>query len=295
MNSGQQSFRSLGGASKAPRGAIGMRLCNELEGLLQGVASDGLIKTDEAARIAAWLQKNEQFADVYPFVELATKLRRVLSDGLLTIDESEDLLFVISKYTTVNPYFDQIRAGLQVLMGLLAGYAADARINEAEIRHLQQWVEDWKHLRSLWPYDECETIVTWMIANGRIAEDAGLLLELSKCVPVDGGPITEPPALTLAGICSTDPEITFSDRQFVFTGESQKCERSDMEARVYERMGHAHPRVTLKTNYLVVCDEGNPHWAFSCYGRKVEKAFELRREGHHVVIVHESDFWDALR
>ena len=291
----QRTPRPVGDATKAPRGAIGMRLCNELDGLLQGVSADGLINQHEAARIAAWLEKNDEFEDVHPFDELASKLRRALSDGLLTIEESADLKFVVDKYTTVNPYFDQIRAGLQVLMGLLAGYASDALIPEKEVRHLQQWIEDWSHLRTLWPYDECETIVTWMIANGRIAEDAARLLELSSCVPIEGSNPTTLPALTLAGICSLEPKITFADKQFVFTGESQKCVRSDMEARVYERMGHAEPRVTLKTDYLVVCDEGNPHWAFSCYGREVEKAFQLRREGHHVVIVHESDFWDALR
>lgn len=295
MNPEQPSSRPTGAAGKAPRGAIGMRLCNELDGLLRGVKADGIITPDEAARIAAWLQKNAEFDNVHPFSELASKLRHALSDGSLSNDEADDLLFVVSKYTTVNPYFDQIRAGLQVLMGLLTGYAADARIDEKEVRYLEQWIEDWKHLRTLWPYDECETIVTWMIANRRIAEDAGMLLELSRCVPVDGAPKDSLPALTVAGICSMDPEIIFRDRQFVFTGESKKCERSDMEARVYERMGHAHPRVTLETDYLVVCDEGNPHWAFSCYGRKVEKAFQLRREGHRVVIVHESDFWDALR
>lgn len=286
--------RPVGRAGKAPRGAIGMRLCNELDGLLRGVSADGVISTEEAGRIAAWLHKNEEFSDVHPFSELSTRLQRALADGVLTTDEAEDLLFVVSKYTTVNPYFDQIRAGLQVLMGLLSGYAADARINENEVQHLQQWVDDWKHLRSLWPYDECESIVTWMIANKRIAEDAAMLLELSRCVPVDGAATTTPPALTIAGICSMDPDVVFADRQFVFTGESQKGARKELEARVHERNGRAHPNVTLKTDYLVVCDEGNPHWAFSCYGRKVERAFELRREGHHVVILHESDFWNAL-
>ena len=44
----------------------------------------------------------------------------------------------------------------------------------------------------------------------------------------------------------------------------------------------------------MVCDGGNEFWAFSCYGRKVEQAYEQRRKGHHIVIVHERDFWDAL-
>jgi hypothetical protein len=34
--------------------------------------------------------------------------------------------------------------------------------------------------------------------------------------------------------------------------------------------------VTKHTNYLVVCDCGSPHWAFSCYGLKVEKAHLMR-------------------
>jgi hypothetical protein len=39
---------------------------------------------------------------------------------------------------------------------------------------------------------------------------------------------------------------------------------------------------------------GNEFWAFACYGRKVEQAYTQRRKGHHIVIVHERDFWDAL-
>lgn len=284
----------MGDITKAPRGAIGVRLCNELEGLLMGIKADTWILPQETARIVDWLDANRTYADAHPFRELAAKLTIALGDGRLSSDEIEDLLFVASKYTTVNPYFDQIRAGLQVLMGLLSGYAADARLHEAEVQHLSQWVEDWGHLKGLWPYDECETIVTWMLANKRIPEEAASILDLSRCVPVGGAPITDVPALTLAGICAIQPEIVFPERQFVFTGDSLKCDRAEMERRVFERKGQAHPRITKEIDYLVVCNAGSPHWAFSCYGRKVEKAFELRREGHKVVIVHESDFWDAL-
>lgn len=284
----------MGDISKAPRGAIGVRLCNELEGLLMGIKADGLILPEETARIAAWLEANRKFSDAHPFRELESKLTTALGDGRLSSDEVEDLLFVASKYTTVNPYFDQIRAGLQVLMGLLSGYAADARLPESEVQHLSQWIEDWGHLKGLWPYDECETIVTWMLANKRIPQEAAAILELSRCVPVGGAAPTDMPALTIAGICAIQPDIVFPDNQFVFTGNSQKCDRAEMEQRVFDRKGQAHPRVTKDIDYLVVCDEGSPHWAFSCYGRKVEKAFELRRAGHKVVIVHESDFWDAL-
>ena len=54
------------------------------------------------------------------------------------------------------------------------------------------------------------------------------------------------------------------------------------------------PNVTSQTHYLVVGAGGNPCWAFSCYGRKVEKAVDARKSGNPILIVHESDFWDAV-
>jgi hypothetical protein len=52
--------------------------------------------------------------------------------------------------------------------------------------------------------------------------------------------------------------------------------------------------VVKDTNYLVVGNKGNPCWVYSCYGRKVEKAVELRKAGHKIMIIHEDDFWDAV-
>ena len=49
-----------------------------------------------------------------------------------------------------------------------------------------------------------------------------------------------------------------------------------------------------KTNYLIVGNAGNPCWAYACYGRKIEEAVALRKEGAQVTIVNETDFWDAV-
>jgi len=58
--------------------------------------------------------------------------------------------------------------------------------------------------------------------------------------------------------------------------------------------GSAKSSVSTKTDYLVVGNAGNPCWAYSCYGRKIEEAMTLRREGAKVQIVNETDFWDAV-
>ena len=58
--------------------------------------------------------------------------------------------------------------------------------------------------------------------------------------------------------------------------------------------GMVQSAVNRKTNYLIVGTAGNPCWAYACYGRKIEEAMQLRKEGVNVVIVNETDFWDAV-
>lgn len=58
--------------------------------------------------------------------------------------------------------------------------------------------------------------------------------------------------------------------------------------------GEALPGVTAKLHYLVIGVEGNLCRAFACYGRNVEKAVALRRNGVRVVILHENDFHDTV-
>jgi NAD-dependent DNA ligase len=93
---------------------------------------------------------------------------------------------------------------------------------------------------------------------------------------------------------AVDPEITFGDRTFVFTGESERGSREHLEDHVLRRGGTTSSRVTRDTDYLIVCAQGSAYWAFAAYGRKVEYAYKLRKQGHKVVLVHEADFWDAL-
>lgn len=90
------------------------------------------------------------------------------------------------------------------------------------------------------------------------------------------------------------PEIRFPGSTFCFTGASSKFKRKEFEDLILNLGGEPHKGVTTKLNYLVIGAEGNPCWAFACYGRKVEKAVELRKKGVRVVIVHENDFHDAV-
>jgi hypothetical protein len=280
----------------SPR-SIGFRLLNELEGLLTGIHADGVINEQETLRVRRWLKENEPYAWIHPFSELQTHLEKVLADGVITSEECEDLLFVARKATSFNPYFDAMRHGLQVLMGMLAGVSADGILRDLEVRTLSDWSEEWRHLEGLWPFDECCAIVTGILVRRAVGDGAEALFDLSRQFPVAGELETqrgEMPPLLVKGLCAVNPSTTFTDSRFVFTGESTRAKRAFMEALVVERGGKPWPRVSAEMNYLIVCDEGSPFWAFSCYGRKVEQTYRLRKKGHRAVVAHANDFWDAI-
>ena len=99
---------------------------------------------------------------------------------------------------------------------------------------------------------------------------------------------------TIAGVCSCCPQITFEGKTFCFTGAFSNYTRNAATRFVEERNGLIAKSVSGKVDYLVIGSEGNPAWAYACYGRKVEQAVQMRKEGHKITLVHENDFLDAL-
>ena len=277
-----------------PRGAIGFRLAHELEGILTGIAADGLINADETARLRAWLDENAQFVDISPFSGLVEHLQRALADGVLTYEESQDLLFVTRRYTTSNVHFDAIRGGLTALMGLLTGVSADRAINEHEVAALSDWLTQYAHLRGLWPYDECCVVVGAMLATRQLDSGAEHLLAMTALFPVAGSDHALRLPLTVDGICAGNPDITFSQRTFVFAGTSEHAPQPELAALVTMLGGRLQRDLGELADYLVVCGNGSDYWAFAGYGRLVEKAAAMQRVGHAVAIVSEDDFWEAV-
>ena len=88
--------------------------------------------------------------------------------------------------------------------------------------------------------------------------------------------------------------MTFFDQVFSFTGRLTKGSRKEIVETVQNLGSKFVSKPSVNTNFLIVGGGGNPAWAFACYGRKIERAVELRKSGVPIVIVHENDFWDAI-
>lgn len=276
---------------------------NTLKGIIQGIQADQLITHAEVEELQNWclLQNDHRFK--YPFKEIIPMIHTSIEDGVLTTDEIDDILWTCKMYLNDNPYFDAITADIQVLHGILHGILSDNRIEVSELNYLKDWLDSNYHLETVYPYDEVYSLLHKVLNDGKIDEEEELILkaffsefiDTSKSYNINQGDFTEiKKVMNINGLCALAPNIEINDNLFCFTGESSKMKRSEIEKIIIENGGSFNKNVVSKTNYLIVGDNGNPCWAFSCYGRKVEKAMELRKQGKQILIIHEIDFWDAL-
>jgi hypothetical protein len=271
-----------------------------LTGMSKGISIDKTINKDEMFFLVEWIKQHDDVRFKHPFNEIIPVIEAALSDGVFSEDEQEDLLWLCEKIAGENGWIDTVTADLQQLHGILAGIIADGKITESELQGLQDWLDDHEHLRTCWPYDEIDALIMVIMKDGKIddTEHKQLMSFFSEFIDLQddrtiNSPLVKDGAL-LSGVCAVCPEISFPDSVFCVTGASHRYSRKEFDHLIKGLGAQTVKNVSGNVNYLVIGSEGNPCWMYSCYGRKVEKAVNLRKEGHNIMIVHENDFHDAV-
>jgi hypothetical protein len=272
-----------------------------LEGILKGINIDGKILENEITELKQWCGTHYRFIDKAPFNEAIPLIMEITEDNKITSSEYEDLKWFCETITTKNKYYDVVTSDMQRLQGILHGILADNKITQEEIIGLKDWISDHSDLMGVYPYDEIESIIYSVLDDGVVSEDEQNLLKVyfSQFIDFSQSTIDKNEIdqlikdIQLPVICTMNPDVTFKSKLFCFTGISSKGKRSDIVSKIESLNGIYNDNVLQGTNYLIIGDKNNPCWAFSCYGRKVEKALENRKGGLSIQIVKEIDFWDA--
>lgn len=282
--------------------AESQKIINSFRDLLEGIAIDQTVDEAEQEELKNWYSLYRHLMDRHPFNEILSGIDAVLADGILTTDEVQDLLWLCDQVSS-GSYYDMVTSSIQTLHGLLHGILANNQISSEEIRQLEVWMRAHTTLRGTYPFDEIYSLVSSVLADGIVTEDEKNLLKAFFVQFVDTADSYNLNSIDLAqlqeqynmqGICAKGPDISFPGHTFCFTGTSARAKRDEIAAEIRAHGGIFHSNVTKKTEYLIIGAGGNPCWAFSCYGRKVEAAVALRKAGGHITIVNEHDFWSAL-
>ncbi len=275
---------------------------NTLRGLVAGITTDSKASQTEMAELIHWCELHSHLRNRHPFSEILPVVEAACEDNVLTEDESKDILWLCGNFVDDAGYYDQITSSIQFLAGLIHGVMADGTLLDTEIKAIRSWIQTNDYLAGVYPYDEINSLLSVILEDKVITSDErdqlmaffSNLIEFQDSLNLNANEFESlRNRCKISGICATCPTIHFTNHTFCFTGEFQRGKRSDLERTVSELGGMCRSSVSKKTNYLVVGNLGNPCWAFACYGRKIEEAMALRKEGHSVIIVNETDFWDA--
>jgi NAD-dependent DNA ligase len=178
------------------------------------------------------------------------------------------------------------------LIGVCKGLLADGKVVQAEAVFLQKWMEAntasithpmvngiyWRLKEMLVdqvldPEEQRELFWLLQRFTGQIPPEEELA-NMSTMLPVD----------------DPQPAIEFKGRVFCFTGKFLCGARQDCQQAVLERGGRTCNTPAGHTDYLVVGTLGSTDWVHSPYGRKIEKAVDLRAGGSRIAIISE-DHW----
>lgn len=279
---------------------------NLLEGILLGLKIDNKITNGEYEELKNWYYLNKSSFNTQQFQELINYIEQALNDNFLSIEEIDDMLWFCNNMKNFNSskYYDAITSDIQKLQGILYGIIADNTIEDNEIEELKKWIQDNESMKNTYPYDEVYSLLLGILKDNKITNDERNLLKVFFSDFIDKSTsynINEleienlRKELNIGGLCSVDPKIIVKNKSFCFTGTSSNMTRNEFAGKVQELGGFYNDRITNSTDFLIVGNDSNPCWAFSCYGRKIEKAMALRKKGSNIIIAHENDFWDAVQ
>ena len=274
---------------------------NSLKGILLGINLDKVVNSDEIHELKNWVKKHHELVLRNPFREFMLIIDSIAEEDLGLTETIEDLFWLCQKYEGDNYYYNAVTTDLQTLQGLCHGILADGEISDKEIFDLDKWLDDNEHLNTYYPYDEIRSLVLSIASDGKVIEDERLVLKayFSQFVNLANSDIQQKikedtKEVNISGLCTSEPVVNFDGKTFCITGVLKNETKESLKQKITNLGGITTDSVTKKTDYLVVADNGNPAWAFSCYGRKVEKAVNMRKDGHVITLIHEFDLYDAI-
>ena len=181
------------------------------------------------------------------------------------------------------------------LSGICSGILADGEVNEAEARYFANYVQKYAGLEPVWPFTDILERVNRIFSDGHCDEDEREELKAvmnDLCGHFNQADPSETYSTTLPLDNPLPDQIIFSQRNFVITGRFAYGTRSKVAEAISSLGGFPTSSTpTKKTHYLVVGLFASRDWANTNFGRKIERARELRDENGSGISIVSEEYW----
>lgn len=182
------------------------------------------------------------------------------------------------------------------MIGLCRGLLADGVLVEEEARFLLDWLRRHREVADHWPANVLYSRVERALGDGKWDADEEREL-IETLMQIIGEPTTD---ITMGSMSTTlpldhpAPEILSEGRLFCFTGRFFCGSRREVETTALALGAQICPNPIKRTHYLVIGAAGSRDWVHSSYGRKIERAVELRANGTPLAIISEEHWLTAV-
>jgi len=288
------------------------RAIQVLQGYLKGIASDQLINKQEFISLQQWIENHKDLSDLYPFADLYQIVKNSLKDGEIDPGEMQELLDFCNEFEALNGPIDKLTAEMRTLHGFVHGLIVDGKVDDKELEGLRLWMNSRLEYKNNWPFNEIYKFVASVLEDGVItpeennsivafftnfAEVKAENAEAEKALYDRGYLVSEAPILdTIDYIISKDHAIEIIGSNIVVTGQFESAKREIVESRIKDSGGIVHNSVKMDTDYVVIGALSNRCWAYSTYGRKIEKAMEFNQKyNSRIIFLDEKDFMIKLK
>lgn len=177
------------------------------------------------------------------------------------------------------------------LSGICEGMLADGAVSEQEAKYFAEWVRKHAALHPVWPFTEVLSRVERIFADGICTDDERQeLKEIMEalCGRQPAKTAGETYSSTLPFNAPPPHPIEFANRIFNITGKFAFGPRQRVMEAISGKGGIAIDSTpTHESNYMVVGIFASRDWIHTNYGRKIERAIELRNAGSGIVIISE--------
>lgn len=184
------------------------------------------------------------------------------------------------------------------LVGICRGLLADGHVSQQEAEFLKGWIERNAPFVKEYPFAQIYRVLADILHDGVIDQDESADLHDTLIRFVGGeafNEVAQTASLSTAlPIDDPEPAIIYPGSIFVVTGTFSFGARKLVVKEIEGRGGELGSAPSRKTRFLIVGELGSRDWINSNAGTKIQKAVELRGDGHQLAIVSEAHWARSL-
>jgi NAD-dependent DNA ligase len=192
---------------------------------------------------------------------------------------------------------NNISKAIDQLSGICSGILADGVVTEAEARFFAEWVRKFAPFEPVWPFTDILARVERIFADGRCDDEERAELQSvmeALCGHTQEAQPDETRSTSLPLDTPLPSSLVFPEQQFIVTGRFAYGTRRKVFEAIQARGGICGDSApTRSTRYLVIGVFASRDWYNTNYGRKIERAVELRDSGTGISIISE-EHWKSF-